>query len=130
MMSVEPIAGDGASEDVASEDVASEGVAAQKPRRSVQGIVVSSSMSKTLVIKTERLVQHKKYRKYVRKHTKYYAHDEMSEASVGDLVEIETCRPMSKLKRWKLKSILRMAPRDNAPTPQEMAREVVEDGEA
>ena len=119
MMSVEPTAGDGASEDGA----------AQKPRRCVQGIVVSSSMSKTLVVKTERLVQHSKYRKYVRKHTKYYAHDEMGEAAVGDLVEIESCRPISKLKRWKLKSIMKMAPRDYAPTPQEMAREVVEDGE-
>jgi small subunit ribosomal protein S17 len=119
MMSVEPMVGDGASEDGA----------AQKPRRCVQGIVVSSSMSKTLVVKTERLVQHSKYRKYVRKHTKYYAHDEMGEAAVGDLVEIETCRPISKLKRWKLKSIMKMAPRDYAPSPQEMAREVAEDGE-
>ncbi len=117
------------SEDQIAQDVAAD-EPAQKSRRCVQGIVVSASMSKTLVVKTERLVQHAKYRKYIRKHTKYYAHDEAGEAAVGDLVELEMCRPISKMKRWKLKNIVRMAPRDNAPTPQEMAQEAIEGGDA
>ncbi|MDE0959813.1 MAG: 30S ribosomal protein S17 [Planctomycetota bacterium] len=117
------------SEDTIAQDVSSDSPARKSPR-CVQGLVVSSSMTKTLVVKTERLVQHAKYRKYVRKHTKYYAHDEASEAVVGDLVELEMCRPISKMKRWKLKRIVRMAPRDDVPTPQQMATEVVEDGDA
>jgi small subunit ribosomal protein S17 len=117
------------SEETVAQDVNSDAPARKSPR-CVQGIVVSDSMAKTLVVKTERLVQHTKYRKYVRKHTKYYAHDEASEAAVGDLVELEMCRPLSKLKRWNLKRIVRMAPRDDAPTPQEMTPEVVEDGDA
>ncbi|MGE4618547.1 MAG: 30S ribosomal protein S17 [Planctomycetota bacterium] len=103
--------------------------ATTKIRRTVRGIVVSDSMSKTLVVKTERLVRHPKYHKYMRKYTKYYAHDETEQAAVGDFVELVLCRPLSKLKRWELKDIIRMAPRDNAPTPEEAGR-ATEDGEA
>lgn len=95
----------------------------KKVRKTVQGKVVSDSMSKTLVVETERLVRHPKYHKYMRKYTKYYAHDETEQAAVGDIVELSMCRPLSKLKRWKLKEIIRMAPRDNAPSPEEMARD-------
>ncbi|NCF99059.1 MAG: 30S ribosomal protein S17 [Planctomycetia bacterium] len=98
----------------------------KKPARTTIGLVVSSAMEKTIVIKVERLVQHRKYRKFIRKHTKFYAHDEGQEAVVGDLVEIEQIRPLSKLKRWNLKRIVRMAPRDNAISPQETAREIEE----
>ena len=103
-----------------------ENAATEKELRCIIGTVVSSSMEKTLVIKVERLVQHKKYRKFIRKHTKYYAHDEAQEAAVGDLVEIEQRRPISKLKRWNLKRIVRMAPRDGAISPQETALEIEE----
>ncbi|MGE4601834.1 MAG: 30S ribosomal protein S17 [Planctomycetota bacterium] len=95
----------------------------KKVRKTVQGKVVSDSMSKTLVVEAERLVRHPKYHKYMRKYTKYYAHDETEQAAVGDIVELTMCRPLSKLKRWELKEIIRMAPRDNAPNPEEMARE-------
>ena len=95
----------------------------KKVRKTVQGKVVSDSMSKTLVVETERLVRHPKYHKYMRKYTKYYAHDETEQAAVGDIVELSMCRPLSKLKRWELKEIIRMAPRDNAPSPEEMARD-------
>lgn len=101
----------------------------KKVRRSVRGIVISDSMSKTLVVKTERLVRHPKYHKYMRKYTKYYAHDETEQAQVGDFVELLLCRPLSKLKRWELKEIIRMAPRDNAPSPEETAVEI-EEGDA
>ena len=103
-----------------------ENTATEKVTRCIIGTVVSSSMDKTLVVKVERLVQHKKYRKFIRKHTKYYAHDEANEAAPGDEVEIEQMRPLSKLKRWNLKRIVRMAPRDGAITPQETAREIEE----
>ncbi len=103
-----------------------ENTATEKVTRSIIGTVVSSSMDKTLVVKVERLVQHKKYRKFIRKHTKYYAHDEANEAAPGDVVEIEQMRPLSKLKRWNLKKIVRMAPRDGAITPQETALEIEE----
>ena len=95
----------------------------KKVRKTVQGKVVSDSMTKTLVVETERLVRHPKYHKYMRKYTKYYAHDETEQAAVGDIVELSMCRPLSKLKRWELKEIIRMAPRDNAPSPEEMARD-------
>ena len=101
----------------------------EKIRRSVRGTVVSDGMSKTLVVKAERLVRHPKYHKYIRKYTKYYAHDETEQAQVGDFVELVLCRPLSKLKRWKLKEIIRMAPRDNAPSPEEAALEI-EEGDA
>lgn len=104
-----------------------ENTATEKRIRTIIGTVVSSSMEKTLVVKVERLVQHKKYRKFIRKHTKYYAHDEANEAEEGDLVEIEQRRPLSKLKRWNLKRIVRMAPRDGAISPQDTAREIEED---
>ena len=103
-----------------------ENTATEKVARCIIGTVVSSSMDKTLVVKVERLVQHKKYRKFIRKHTKYYAHDEANEAAPGDVVEIEQMRPLSKLKRWNLKKIVRMAPRDGAITPQETALEIEE----
>lgn len=100
--------------------------AVKKTRRSVRGIVVSDSMAKTLVVKTERLVKHPKYHKYIRKYTKFYAHDESEQAQVGDFVELVQCRPLSKLKRWELSEIIRMAPRDNAPNPEDTAVEIEE----
>ncbi|MEC9476587.1 MAG: 30S ribosomal protein S17 [Planctomycetota bacterium] len=102
---------------------------AEKIRRTVRGMVISDSMSKTLVVKTERLVRHRKYHKYIRKYTKYYAHDETEQAHVGDFVELVLCRPLSKLKRWELVKIIRMAPRDDAPNPEDTVVEI-EEGEA
>ena len=77
-----------------------------KPRRTVRGVVVSDKGDKTIVVKVERLVLHPMYKKYVRKHTKYYAHDEDNKAQAGDTVEISQTRPMSKLKRWRLVDVV------------------------
>ena len=74
-----------------------------------EGIVVSDKMSKTIVVTVTRLEQHKVYKKYVHKSKKYYAHDEKEQCAVGDLVRIEETRPLSKLKRWKLKEVVRKA---------------------
>ena len=75
-------------------------------RRTLQGIVSSSSAAKTITVRVERLVRHPKYGKYIRTHTKVHAHDENGEAQVGDTVEVMACRPMSKLKRWRLVRIV------------------------
>ncbi|MCX7732753.1 MAG: 30S ribosomal protein S17 [candidate division WOR-3 bacterium] len=71
-------------------------------RRTVVGTVVSAKMQKTVVVQTERLVQHPKYKKYVRRRTKLYAHDERAECREGDRVLLMETRPLSKLKRWRV----------------------------
>ena len=70
-------------------------------RRTLLGVVVSDKMDKTITVRVERMFKHPKYHKYIRRHTKYHAHDEKGEAHVGDQVEIMEMRPMSKLKRWR-----------------------------
>ncbi|RKY97382.1 MAG: 30S ribosomal protein S17 [Candidatus Hydrothermota bacterium] len=75
------------------------------------GIVVSDKMDKTRVVLVERLTQHPKYKKYVRRRKKFYAHDENNESRTGDLVRIVETRPLSKLKRWRIVEILRRAER-------------------
>ncbi|MGB9742988.1 MAG: 30S ribosomal protein S17 [candidate division WOR-3 bacterium] len=74
----------------------------RKPRRTVVGTVVSAKAQKTVVVRTERLVQHPKYKKYVRCRTKLYAHDEKAECQEGDRVLLMETRPLSKLKRWRV----------------------------
>ena len=68
--------------------------------------VVSDKMDKTVVVKVERLVQDPQYKKYVRRYTKFMAHDEGNECAVGDKVRIIEHRPISKRKRWKVQSTL------------------------
>ncbi|MEO0070411.1 MAG: 30S ribosomal protein S17 [candidate division WOR-3 bacterium] len=75
-------------------------------RRTVVGTVVSAKMQKTVVVVTERLVQHPKYKKYIQKRTKLYAHDERAECQEGDRVLLMETRPLSKLKRWRVVSKL------------------------
>jgi small subunit ribosomal protein S17 len=73
------------------------------------GIVVSTKMQKTIVVELARLEKHTKYKKYVRRHSKVYAHDEKGEAAVGDTVRVFECRPYSKLKKYRLGSVLKKA---------------------
>jgi small subunit ribosomal protein S17 len=79
----------------------------QGRRKEVVGEVVSSRMHKTIVVKVTRKKSHPLYRRVVARNKKFYAHDEKNEAHVGDVVRIEETRPLSKLKRWKLKEIVR-----------------------
>jgi small subunit ribosomal protein S17 len=82
----------------------------QQSRRSTKiGLVVSTKMAKTIVVETEMKKSHPLYRRVVAKRKKFYAHDENNTARVGDYVEIEETRPMSKLKRWRLKNVIRRA---------------------
>lgn len=79
----------------------------KKPRRTVQGVVLSSKANKTITVQSEQLTQHTRYKKYVKRYTKYYAHDEENAAKEGDLVKIEEARPLSKIKRWRLLEVMR-----------------------
>ena len=76
-------------------------------RKEVVGEVVSSRMHKTIVVQVVRKKAHPFYGRVVSKAKKFYAHDEKNEAHVGDVVRLEETRPLSKLKRWKLKDIVR-----------------------
>ncbi len=83
--------------------------APRRNRRTLQGLVVSDKMSKTVVVKVTRHVKHARYKKYVRDSKKYQAHDEADACGIGDLVTIVETRPLSKRKRWRVKSIDRKA---------------------
>ncbi len=73
------------------------------------GSVVSNKMAKTIVVIVTRRVPHPLYKRIVTKRKKFYAHDEQGLANVGDVVRIIECRPMSKLKRWRLDEVVRKA---------------------
>ena len=70
------------------------------------GIVIANKMDKTVVIEIKRLMKHSVYGKFVRKSKKFYAHDENNICNVGDTVRIVETRPLSKMKRWRVKEIL------------------------
>ena len=75
-------------------------------RRTLDGTVVSNTNDKTVVVRVERLVQDPRYKKYVRRYTKFMAHDEGNDCAIGDKVRIIEHRPISKRKRWKVQSTL------------------------
>jgi small subunit ribosomal protein S17 len=75
-------------------------------RKTVNGVVTSNKMFKTITVKSEKLVKHPKYGKFVKRVTTYKAHDEENKASIGNKVEIAETRPLSKIKRWRLVRIV------------------------
>ena len=75
-------------------------------RKTRIGVVTSNKMTKTITVAVERKVKHPIYGKFVKKSTKFHAHDEKNEASIGDVVRIMETRPMSKTKRWRLVEIV------------------------
>jgi len=74
--------------------------------RVIKGMVVKLSMKKTAVVLVTRKVKHKCYGKIIKKHKKYYAHDEKNLSSLGDIVMISESKPISKTKKWRLKDII------------------------
>jgi small subunit ribosomal protein S17 len=78
-------------------------------RKERVGVVVSDKMNKTVTVAVERLVPHPLYKKTSRRTTKFHAHDEKNECTVGDLVRIRETRPLSKLKRWNMVEIIKRA---------------------
>jgi small subunit ribosomal protein S17 len=85
------------------------GSAERNLRKVMRGMVTSNKMSKTLVVQVDRKVRHPLYEKFISRRTKLYAHDEKSEAKVGDIVEVCQTRPLSKLKRWRLVRVVQKA---------------------
>src|SRR6478735_11581571 len=75
-------------------------------RKERVGEVISNKMAKTIIVQVERRYAHPKFKKVVTGYKKFYAHDEKSEAKVGDRVRIEETRPLSKTKRWRLVQIV------------------------
>ena len=83
------------------------------------GEVVSARMQKTIVVEVTRRVPHPVYKRIINKRAKFYAHDEESAAKVGDVVRIIECRPLSKMKRWRLGEIIRKAVQVGAESEEE-----------
>ncbi len=73
--------------------------------RTLVGVVVSNKMQDTIVVLVERRIKHPIYGKYVKRSTKVHAHDQGNTCHMGDLVEVQECRPISKLKSWKLLAV-------------------------
>jgi small subunit ribosomal protein S17 len=92
-------------------DKAESAVAGTKSHK-VTGRVVSNKMDKTVAVAVERKVKHPLYGKYMRRTSKYMAHDEENTCRQGDMVTIEECRPLSKSKSWRLVEVLERANAD------------------
>src|ERR1700683_224264 len=84
-------------------------------RKERLGKVIAAKMAKTIVVQVQRRFPHPEYKKVITAYSKFYAHDEKSEAKVGDLVLIVETRPLSKLKRWRLTEIVERG--TEAPAP-------------
>ncbi len=75
-------------------------------RKTRVGVVSSNKMEKTITVKVERKIKHPLYGKFLKKTTSFHAHDEKNECSIGDIVKIMECRPLSKTKRWRLVEVV------------------------
>ena len=78
-------------------------------RKTKIGSVISNKMDKSVVVQVDRRIRHKLYGKFIRQRVKYMADDPKNECKVGDVVLIEECRPLSKNKRWRVRSIVEQA---------------------
>ena len=81
----------------------------RKERKERVGKVVSNKMQKTITVAVDRKVKHPIYGKFIKKTTRFHAHDEKNEASIGDVVRIMETRPLSKTKRWRLVEVVEKA---------------------
>lgn len=78
-------------------------------RKEKVGLVTSNKMTKTIVVSVQRQIMHPKYGKFIKRTSKFMAHDEKNESNIGDTVRIEETRPLSKNKCWRLVEILEKA---------------------
>ena len=78
-------------------------------RKEIVGKVIRNKMDKSIVVSVERKIMHPKYGKFLKKTSRFFAHDEMNECTLGDLVRIMETRPLSKNKRWRLVQIVEKA---------------------
>jgi len=81
----------------------------QGKKRQMVGTVVTDKMDKTIVVMVETLVKHRLYQKYIKRHTKFKAHDKDNTCRVGDKVLITESRPLSKTKKWRVSKIVQKA---------------------
>ena len=91
-------------------------------RQTLTGRVVSDKMDKTVVVAVERTVMHDLYQRYMRRTSKFHAHDERNECRVGDEVVIVSCRPMSATKRWRVQEVVKRAEGADRATTAEAGR--------
>tara|TARA_R110002096_G_scaffold4501_6_gene21084 strand:- start:16491 stop:16775 length:285 start_codon:yes stop_codon:yes gene_type:complete len=92
---------------MSEETKTAEGTEAKRHLRKTRvGKVISNKMDKTIVVEVERRVPHPKFKKIIKRSSKFYVHDEENKAALGDKVSIIECRPLSKSKRWLLQEIL------------------------
>jgi small subunit ribosomal protein S17 len=73
------------------------------------GVVTSNKMDKSVVVRVERMMMHKLYKRYIRRSVKFMAHDESNSCNIGDTVELVESRPLSARKRWRVRRVLRTA---------------------
>lgn len=78
----------------------------QNKSQTLTGQVISNAMDKTVTVLLVNKVKHLRYGKYIKRHSKLYAHDDQNQCKVGDVIAIEQCRPLSKLKTWQVVKIL------------------------
>ena len=92
----------------------------RKLRKIRQGVVVSDKMNQSIVVRVDRTVRHRLYKKILRRSKRYMAHDQENTCQVGDVVRIMECRPISRNKRWRLMEVVqkseRLLPADNVET--------------
>jgi len=98
-------------------------------RKRARGVVKSDKMDNTVTVSIERLVKHPRYGKYVRRNSTFMAHNPHDDAHVGDLVEIEMTRPLSRRKRWRVVRVLRRAPVMTVELPETEAPSAVQTSE-
>jgi small subunit ribosomal protein S17 len=94
-------------------------------RKTLIGEVVSTKMAKTIVVEVRRQKAHPFYKRVVARSKKFYAHDENGTARLGDFVQIEESRPLSKLKRWTLKDIVQRAAQVSSETAEKKDEQAV-----
>lgn len=92
-----------------SENESGSDVSSRPTRKLREGLVDSTSMNKTVVVRVVDRVRHARYGKTVQRTKRLYVHDELNEARVGDRVRVQETRPLSKLKRWRLVEIVERA---------------------
>lgn len=90
-----------------------------RSRVSKVGVVTSDKMDKSVVVRVDRFVQHKLYKRYIRRSARFMAHDENNACRVGDTVEIVESRPLSARKRWRVRRVVRKAVGASRPTASE-----------
>lgn len=81
----------------------------QGKRSQLVGTVISDKMDKTVIVRVERLEKHRLYKKYIKKQSKFAAHDEKNDCKIGDKIVITASKPLSRMKRWRVSTILAKA---------------------